>query len=67
MIINTVTHQQDGRNVRGIILKSSWHTYLENSKSYIFILHKVKKPPDEFCNYTFFASAIILIFGVFFT
>ena len=46
-----------------MITKSSCHTYLKNSKPYIFILQKVKKPPDGFLTHIFFASAIILIFG----
>ena len=29
----------------------------------MFILQKVKKPPNGFCTYLLFASAIILIFG----
>ena len=51
-----------GRNVREIILQSSWHKYLKHSKPYKFILSKVKKPLYGFCTHLFFASTIILIF-----
>ena len=35
----------------------------KNSNPYIFILQKVKKPPDGFFTHIFFALSIILIFG----
>ena len=38
-------------------------THLKYSKSSTVILQKVKKKPDGFCTYPFFASEIILIFG----
>ena len=37
MILSTVKYQTYGINIREIILKSSWHTHLKNSRSYTFI------------------------------
>ena len=37
IILSTVKYQTYGINIREIILKSSWHTHLKNSRSYTFI------------------------------
>ena len=63
MIISTVKYQPDGINVIEILLKSSWYTHQKHFKTYLFILQKVKNPPDGFCTNLFFASATILQFG----
>ena len=63
MIISPVKYQLDGRNVTEIILKISCHTHLKHSEPCMFILKKLKKPPDGLFTNIFFASAIILIFG----
>ena len=36
MILSPVKSQPDGRNVREILLKISWHTHLKHSKAYTF-------------------------------
>ena len=66
MVLSTVKTQPDGRNVTEILLKISWNTHLKHYKPYMFILQKVNKPPYGFCTNLFFASAIILIFVVYF-
>ena len=63
MIIIPVKYQLYGRNVTEIILKISCHIHLKHSKPYMFVLPKLKNPPDGFFTHLFFASAIILIFG----
>ena len=63
IIIIPVKYQPDCSNVRSVLPKISWHTHLKYSKTYIFILQKVKKPLDLFCTHLFFASAIIIIFS----
>ena len=61
MILSTLKYQADGINVTEILVKRSWHTHMKHSKPYIFVLQKVKKPPDRFFNCLFFSSEIILI------
>ena len=63
IILSPVKYQLDGINVTENILKISCHTYLKHSKPYIFILQKVKKPPDGFLTHLLFSSANILTFG----
>ena len=63
MILSPLKSQPNGRNVREILHKSSWNTHLKHSNPYTVMLPKVKKLPEGFCTYLFFASAIILIFG----
>ena len=62
MILSILKARSDGRNMTEIIPKRSWHTHLKHDKPYMFILQKVKNPPDGFFTNLFFASAIILIF-----
>ena len=63
MIIIPVKTQLYDSNAIEIPLKNSLHKHLKHSNPYTFILHKVKKPPDGFCDHLFFDSEIILIFG----
>ena len=62
IILGPVKAQPHVINVTEILLKISWHTHLNYSKTYIFILQKVKNPPDGFFFHIFFALSIILIF-----
>ena len=61
MILSPVKAQLDGSNITDNLPKSSCHTNLNYSKPYMFILQKVKKPPNIFCTHLLFASAIIAI------
>ena len=66
IILNPVKYQLDVRNVTEILLNISCHTHLKHSKPYMFILQKLKKPTDGSVTHLFFASAIILVFVVYF-
>ena len=63
MILSPVKYQLYGSNVTEIILKISCHIHLKHSKPYMFVLPKLKNPPDGFFTHLFFVSEIILIFG----